>query len=900
MMRIYTKILVLLTALLFSYNAYSQVEIEGTTYTRLSLAFNAINAGTHTGDIEVLITDDFTESTTAILQGSGNGNADYNSILIYPTGSYTIQGNLSNGILQFQGADNVTIDGRANLSGSTRSLTFKNNATSGTILRIDSLITSNDPSNDNVIQYCNFEQGSQTSGYGITFGASNSYTGIGTHSNNTIAYNSFQKMYIGIRSYAASGSEAKGLKIHNNIFGSSNLSMTITYQPLYLYYLHESEVYENTFDYISRSSNLYIMYCYYSKDVKVYNNNINNTSAGSSLYGFYCYYAQNIQVFGNKFNNFKTSSGVVYPIYVYHSSQSSQQIYDNVVNDAGGTSTFYGIYLANGNESIVKNNTISNIQHNSTFYGIMASSCSYIELEDNKVIDVLVPTNSTTYGYYMSSCSYMSYKNNLLQNISSGSYVYGVYSSSCSYSKYHNNLVDNLSGTGTSATGAIGFYTLSSNYSEFVNNSVSNIRTTRYSSTSNTANPMGMLFSSGNYYKIYFNSVNITGEQIGYGSSGSRSSCFMFTSTAVNNLDIRNNNLYNDLVGNPGSQSYCVYFAGSGNLTGTTMDYNNYYTDGPYGMTGYYLGNRSTLSAWKSGTGRDANSNEIFTDFNSSSILAPYIGSQLLGKGTPISGYQTDIIGVTRSATNPTPGAYEEADDIIGPEITFDKLLTTSNSGNRTVIATITDKTGLNTTDSEPRLYYRTVSTENTVNDNTSSSAGWKYANGTQNGDQFTFVIDYSKLQEGASAGDEIEYFIIARDVSDKLNVSTTSGDFANYPTTTHLNADNFPVYNTDKYRLASAIVGNINVGNNQSFTNLTGSDGLFEHINKNIVAGEVNIYITSSLSETGDIALGNLVYENGSYHKINIRPNTDTERIISGDVASGAVIKIIGADNVN
>src|SRR5690606_9696338 len=73
-----------------------------------------------------------------------------------------------------------------------------------------------------------------------------------------------------------------------------------------------------------------------------------------------------------------------------------------------------------------------------------------------------------------------------------------------------------------------------------------------------------------------------------------------------------------------------------------------------------------------------------------------------------------------------------------------------------------------------------------------------------------------------------------------------------------------------------------------------------FNHMNNNVISGEVNIYITSNLSESGEIALGNLTYENGYYHKINIRPNTDTERIISGDVESGAVIKIIGADNVN
>jgi hypothetical protein len=113
----------------------SAVEIEATAgtpgptgYATMGAAFAAINAGTHRGTIEVEICASTTESAPAVLNGSGAGSSSYASIDIGPlangvsiTGP-TVSGR---GVLELNGADNVTIDGdNPNSAGTNRNLTI--------------------------------------------------------------------------------------------------------------------------------------------------------------------------------------------------------------------------------------------------------------------------------------------------------------------------------------------------------------------------------------------------------------------------------------------------------------------------------------------------------------------------------------------------------------------------------------------------------------------------------------------------------------------------------------------------------------------------------------------------------------------------------------------------------
>ncbi|TEB40973.1 hypothetical protein D0809_27890, partial [Flavobacterium circumlabens] len=93
-------------------------------------AFDAINSGIVTGFITIAVISSTNETATASLNGSGTGLASYSSVLLFATGSgYSVSGNIDNPLVTLNGADNVTIDGRVNATGTTSDLIFINTST---------------------------------------------------------------------------------------------------------------------------------------------------------------------------------------------------------------------------------------------------------------------------------------------------------------------------------------------------------------------------------------------------------------------------------------------------------------------------------------------------------------------------------------------------------------------------------------------------------------------------------------------------------------------------------------------------------------------------------------------------------------------------------------------------
>ena len=110
-----------------------------TNYPTLKAAFDAINAGTHQCDIIIDIVSTTNEGATpATLNGSGTLGAHYTSVLIRPVNDgVSVSGNPASGlgVVQLNGASNVTIDGdNPNTPGNNRNLTIQNTATNTTIL----------------------------------------------------------------------------------------------------------------------------------------------------------------------------------------------------------------------------------------------------------------------------------------------------------------------------------------------------------------------------------------------------------------------------------------------------------------------------------------------------------------------------------------------------------------------------------------------------------------------------------------------------------------------------------------------------------------------------------------------------------------------------------------------
>ncbi len=101
-------------------------------YATLGEAVAAINAGTHTGAITVDLFANTTETGSVVLHGSGAGAASYTSLVIRPAvDGVTVAGASAQGrgLIELNGADNVTIDGdNPNSAGINRNLTIQNTA----------------------------------------------------------------------------------------------------------------------------------------------------------------------------------------------------------------------------------------------------------------------------------------------------------------------------------------------------------------------------------------------------------------------------------------------------------------------------------------------------------------------------------------------------------------------------------------------------------------------------------------------------------------------------------------------------------------------------------------------------------------------------------------------------
>ncbi len=186
-------------------------------YTTLKAAFDAINAGTHTGIIELLITANTTETASASLDSSGNGFSNYTSIVIRPINglTYTISGNIAGSMVNLNGADGVTINGQ-NTGGNGLIFENTNVGASNTIRLI------NDASR-NVITNCTI------------LGASNAITNAnvlfstgtsGGNDSNTVSFCSFggSGANLPTNSILSIGSTTVGLENSNGIITNNNIA----------------------------------------------------------------------------------------------------------------------------------------------------------------------------------------------------------------------------------------------------------------------------------------------------------------------------------------------------------------------------------------------------------------------------------------------------------------------------------------------------------------------------------------------------------------------------------------------------------------------------------------------------------------------------------------------------
>lgn len=229
--------------------AWAQVSVTATggtasaTYTTVSAAFAAINAGTHQGVIDITITANTTEpaAVTALL-GSG-GTSNYTAVNIKPSGNVTVNSaatpTTNRGLIELNGADNVTIDGDDLATPGARNLTFQMATSASTtiitaVIRISSSNTlGTGGANNNTVKNCVIV-GSRSSGvqttmsYGINasnYSTTSLSTGAYGNLNTTIDNNEIRRCYRAIHLNGASSTIPNtGVYVTNNIIGSATLA----------------------------------------------------------------------------------------------------------------------------------------------------------------------------------------------------------------------------------------------------------------------------------------------------------------------------------------------------------------------------------------------------------------------------------------------------------------------------------------------------------------------------------------------------------------------------------------------------------------------------------------------------------------------------------------------------
>lgn len=391
------KLLVVMLILAFSFKAQSQISVTATagttgptSYTTLKGAFDAINAGTHQGAITISVTGNTTETATASLNTSASPSS-YTSVLIKPTTTATISGNLNAAaVIKLNGADYVTIDGSIATGGSTRDLTISNTGASAAADNTTgiwlSAVSSTDAATNNTIKNCNVNCTNRIVAYAAIFSGGATITSAASGSNNTNTYtnNALSRARNGLllAGRASTPYDAGTTINNNNIDSIGSVAVTLSNETNYNVYSNVIDKCEGAAGFASHmrafslgayhlNGNLYnntvkMVRCSHTGNAGAVANyfllNSTNTAANVSIYNNNCSGAWSYGTTGNiSMYSLHIAAGGGYKIY-----HNTFQANENPTN----TSTFqimlgFASALTTANSIDIRNNIFS-ISNNAT------------------------------------------------------------------------------------------------------------------------------------------------------------------------------------------------------------------------------------------------------------------------------------------------------------------------------------------------------------------------------------------------------------------------------------------------------------------------------------------------------------------------------------------------------
>jgi hypothetical protein len=665
----------------------------GGDYSTLKDAFFDINKGFLTGDIVIEITSSITETAVAKLTGSGvvnpGGTSNYSSVTVYPTTTgLTISGNLATAnLIDLQGADHVTIDGRVNASGSSISLTIENTANIGA-----SAVGLSYHAEYNTIQFCNLKGYSATSRGIINLDNRNADAGNGD-SHNTFSHNIFRgnatgTPFFGIYSLGLAGSPSIDNKVLNNNFpefmqvgassagvkvGANCSAWTISNNNFY----HEAGTYAAT-----GSFTIYAI-SVVSGDGHVIENNyiggsarlcggaaMTKTNGGDQTFaGINLNTAAGVatSVQGNVINNINWSNSAkatFYGIFIETGAAGDVNIGTSSGNRIGsntgaGSITYtadatggnvYGIYTNTTGSTVCKYNQIGSLTGNNTFAsgvtnmsavyaGSAAGNCnfSYNTIGSASTVNSIYTSapsaSESVYGINILNTASNTISNNVISNLATGTtasgYAFGI-NLGGGTNTVNANFIHSLDASANSSTSS----------SSAILNGISSTKGTN--TISNNIISIKGAFGAVIYglsegatatnTSFFHNTVNISGVNP---TVGAQKSYALYSAGTVNIRDFRNNILVNSRTGGTGVK---VSASITANATGTlTVNYNDY------------------MPTFTGGGANSASINPGFTNASGTTVADYNISASLTAvTGTNID---TDFAGIAR--TIPKMGALE-------------------------------------------------------------------------------------------------------------------------------------------------------------------------------------------------------------------------------------------------
>lgn len=194
-----------------------------------------------------------------------------------------------------------------------------------------------------------------------------------------------------------------------------------------------------------------------------------------------------------------------------------------------------------------------------------------------------------------------------------------------------------------------------------VNNTIANV--VGQNNGSAYLNGHGISITSGGNYKIYNNSVSLSTSQYGTGT-GYSAALYL---TNISTVNVRNN-IFVNTQSNTATRRTAVLI--DGNMpASSTFDYNVLYSSDKIGYVGdnaTWFENpayQTTLSGWKTATGKEANTISVLPAFVTNTDLHldgnNTVNDPINNSAVVISGVTVDVDGQIRNTTTPDRGADE-------------------------------------------------------------------------------------------------------------------------------------------------------------------------------------------------------------------------------------------------